>query len=94
LAAVAGIEYGMQAAALHGGLIAGGKRQPTGYLASLRGVALHVARLDDSAFGALRVEARLQRQEAGGLIYDFELRAEDGRPLVSGRAAIAFPRSA
>jgi predicted hotdog family 3-hydroxylacyl-ACP dehydratase len=94
LAAVAGIEYALQAAAVHGGLTAGGSRQPAGYLASLRGVALHIARLDNPNLGTLVVKARLERQEASGLIYSFELRAQDGHSLVSGGAAIALPRPA
>ncbi|MBV1800277.1 hypothetical protein [Siccirubricoccus sp. G192] len=92
--AVAGIEYGLQAAALHGALAAGEVPQPAGYLASLRGVALLAERLDDPALGALRVAARLERQEEGGLIYGFEIGSEAGRMLLSGRAAIALPRLA
>ncbi|MBV1795604.1 phosphotransferase [Siccirubricoccus sp. G192] len=94
LGAVAGIEYGLQAAALHGALAAGEVPQPAGYLASLRGVALLAERLDDPALGALRVAARLERQEEGGLIYGFEIGSEAGRMLLSGRAAIALPRLA
>ena len=45
LAGVCGIEYGLQAAALHGALVAGG-RQPLGYLAALRSVEIVAARLD------------------------------------------------
>ena len=89
LAAICGVEYGLQAAALHGGLRAGAA-QPAGYVASLRGVSVHVDRLDDPSFGELLVEARLEAQEAFGMLYAFELRA--GAKLLSGTAAIALPR--
>ncbi len=93
LAALAGVEYGCQAAALHGALLAGGQRQAGGYLASLRNVALHVARLDDPGFGRLRVMARLERQEAGGMVYSFAIATACSRPLLDGRAAIALARA-
>ena len=91
LAALCGIEYGLQAAALHGALVAG-MAQPAGYAASLRGVALHADRLDDAALGELLVEGRLEMQERFGMVYAFEVRGEAGRALVSGRASIALPR--
>jgi predicted hotdog family 3-hydroxylacyl-ACP dehydratase len=92
LAASCGIEYALQAAALHGGLAAGGTAQPVGFLAALRDVTLHADRLDDRSVGELRVEARLERHEAGGSIYALTLRAQCGRVLLSGRAVIALPR--
>ena len=94
LAAVCGIEYALQAAALHGGLAAGGVPQPCGFLATLRDVTLHAERLDDPALGDLLVEARLQRHEEGGSIYALEVRSISGRTLVSGRAVIALPHIA
>ena len=85
LAATCGIEYALQAAALHGALVAGGVAQPAGFLAALRDVTLHVDRLDDTAIGELHVEARLERHEAGGSIY--ALRASSAsRPSVAVRA--------
>ncbi|GAC1484888.1 MAG: hypothetical protein NVS2B11_10620 [Acetobacteraceae bacterium] len=92
LHAVCGIEYGLQAAALHGALRAGGVAQKAGYAASLRGVVLHADRLDDPALGALLVEARLEAQETFGMVYGFELRSEAGDLLLTGRASIALPR--
>ena len=92
LAAVCGVEYGLQAAALHGALCAGGVAQAAGYAASLRGVVLHVDRLDDPAFAALLVAARCEAQERFGMVYAFEVRACSGRVLVAGRASIALPR--
>jgi predicted hotdog family 3-hydroxylacyl-ACP dehydratase len=91
LPALAGIEYGCQAAALHGALTGGAGLQRPGLIASLRGVGLQVARLDDPGYGVLKVAARLERAEAGGMLYEFALSAEDGRTLLDGRAAIALP---
>ena len=87
-----GIEYGLQAAALHGGLCADGSPQPAGYAATLRSVVLHADRLDDPAFGDLVVGARLEAQERFGMVYAFTVASADGRMLVSGRASIALPR--
>jgi predicted hotdog family 3-hydroxylacyl-ACP dehydratase len=92
LAATCGIEYALQAAALHGALAGGGVAQPAGFLAALRDVALYADRLDDPAIGDLRVHARLERHENGGLIFALELRSQSNRLLLSGRAIIALPR--
>jgi len=91
LAACCGIEYALQAAALHGALTAGGVAQRAGHVAALRAVALHVERLDVAGFGELRVAARLERQEGAGIIYMLDVQAADGTPLLSGRAAVALP---
>lgn len=91
LAACCGIEYALQAAALHGALIAGGVAQRAGYVAALRAVELHVDRLDVAAFGELRVAAALERQEGAGIIYALAVRTADEEPLLSGRAIIALP---
>ena len=92
LAAVCGIEYGLQAAALHGALVAGGAAQPAGYAASLRGVTLQADRLDDPSLGDLWIEVRLEAQEAFGMVYGFDVRSAAGASLVAGRASIALPR--
>jgi predicted hotdog family 3-hydroxylacyl-ACP dehydratase len=92
LAATCGIEYALQAAALHGGLAAGGVAQSAGFLAALRDVTLHVDRLDDPEIGDLHVVARLERLEEGGSIYALELRSQTGSILLAGRAIIALPR--
>ncbi|MDE2582975.1 MAG: phosphotransferase [Rhodospirillales bacterium] len=94
LGAACGIEYGLQAAALHGALralAAGGPRPPPGWFAALRRAELYVDRLDDPSFGALSVAARLERAEPGGMIYGFRLRATGGRLLLRGRASIVLP---
>ena len=92
LAALCGIEYGLQAAALHGALRAGGVAQPAGYVASLRAVTISIDRLDDPAIGALRIEAVLAAEERFGMVYDFAIRSEAEAPLLAGRASIALPR--
>jgi predicted hotdog family 3-hydroxylacyl-ACP dehydratase len=92
LSGLCGIEYGLQAAALHGALLTGNK-QPAGYLAALRSVEIHAERLDDPSLGVLKVTAALQQRGAGGQIYGFQLRSADGAPLLSGRATIVLPES-
>ncbi|HUN39907.1 MAG TPA: hypothetical protein VMU81_06430 [Acetobacteraceae bacterium] len=125
LGAICGIEYGLQAAALHGALVqwgamlavpaveaaaqhttasglraavapagtaATGLGSPTpAYLASLRAVALNVERLDDPVFGLLRVTAEAELVAPSGSIYRFTVASESARPLLRGRATIAFP---
>jgi predicted hotdog family 3-hydroxylacyl-ACP dehydratase len=92
LAGLCGIEYGLQAAALHGALRAGGVAQRAGYAASLRTVTLGVDRLDDAALGELSVEARLEAQERFGMVYGFEIRSQGDAVLLSGHASVALPR--
>lgn len=85
----AGIEFGLQAAALHGALTGGGP-QGAGFLALLRDTVFGCDRLDDPAWGTLLIEATLDRRETAGLVYRFSLRSEGGRLLLSGRAVIAL----
>ncbi|MDT7950744.1 MAG: phosphotransferase [Acetobacteraceae bacterium] len=89
LPAVAGIEFCLQAAAVHGGMLAGAAQRP-GYVASLRAVALHVDRLDDPALAWLIVEATREAQEVAGMSYALTLRSGT-RVLLSGRALIKLP---
>ncbi len=91
LSAVCGVEYGLQAAALHGALLAGGVAQRAGYVARLRDVALGVPYLDDEALGTLTVEATLERSEANGMLYALALSDAAGRVVVSARAGISLP---
>ncbi|MDJ0389540.1 phosphotransferase [Roseomonas sp. E05] len=91
LPAVAGVEYALQAMALHGALTGSGDSQPAGYLASLRGVVLAVARLDDQR-ADLRVSATAVAREARSFIYAFEVAAA-GRVLLSGQAAVILPEA-
>jgi len=81
-------EYGAQAMAIHGGLLARaqGAVAVPGYLVSLRDVELAVARIDDIA-DALDVHA--QRLLAGDGHWQYEFRVEHaGRVLAQGRAAV------
>lgn len=90
LGAACGIEYAAQAMAVHGALMActrGGGTRP-GFLASVRGVQLHVQRLDQIRSDLLACVERVSADERTA-IYAFSLRADE-QVLVSGRAAIAF----
>jgi predicted hotdog family 3-hydroxylacyl-ACP dehydratase len=91
LSGLCGIEYGLQAAALHGGLL-GGHRQAIGRLAALRSVRIFATRLDDPSVGVLEVSAEMALRDKGGLIYGFMLRSAAGATLVTGRATIAMPQ--
>lgn len=86
LAAACGIEYAAQAMAVHGALTAQQSRPRVGFLASVRGVTLHVGRLDDIATD-LQVEAERFSGDGNNVLYDFAVRAE-GRTLLEGRAAV------
>lgn len=88
LAVLCGVEYASQAMAVHGGLTAGGERPAAGYLASLRDLACHVARLDDIAED-LVIDAENLTGEGSRVIYAFTLSA-GGRELLSGRAAVVI----
>ncbi|MGH6631607.1 MAG: hydroxymyristoyl-ACP dehydratase, partial [Burkholderiales bacterium] len=81
-------EYGAQAMAIHGGLLARerGERAPPGFLAVIRELKLQVNRLDDLA-APLQTEARMLLGGAGGWTYEFKASA-GGRPLGSGRVTV------
>ncbi|HTT09980.1 MAG TPA: hydroxymyristoyl-ACP dehydratase [Burkholderiaceae bacterium] len=87
LPAVCGLEYGAQAMALHGALVAGRDAKPrVGLLVAAHELAWQVARLDTIA-GALTVCARCLLGSAYQVAYEFDLR--DGvRSLVHGRASV------
>ena len=89
LAAVCGIEYGLQAAAAHGALAA--PPAEAGWLAAVRAAELAVPWLDEEGFGELAVEATLLHRDAGGFIYAFTLRSQGGQLLVSGSGTIVVP---
>ena len=89
LGAANGIEYAAQAMALHGALLAVRADRPRqGYLTSVRGVRLHVARLDDLP-GELDVRAERLSGDADHVLYRFSV-SHDGRCLVDGRAAVVL----
>ena len=89
LPAACGIEYGAQAMAVHGALLAAdGAPLGAGALASVRGVELLAARLDDVA-GPLRVSAERLGGEGGHVLYAFSV-AGDAGELLHGRAAVVL----
>jgi predicted hotdog family 3-hydroxylacyl-ACP dehydratase len=89
LAAVCGIEYAAQAMAVHGALAGDTGTGPRpGVLASVRGVELFVARLDDIA-ADLEVEAERLSGDGNNVLYRFTLAAA-GRLLLAGRAAVVL----
>lgn len=91
LSAIAGIEYGLQAMALHGAILEGAAPDRPGLLARLRDVEIHLDRLDDPALGTLALEARLEQREAGGLIYRFTVHSAGGILLLAARGMIMRP---
>jgi predicted hotdog family 3-hydroxylacyl-ACP dehydratase len=81
-------EYGAQAMALHGGLLAqaAGVRAQPGMLVSLRDVRFHCDYIDDLP-GTLRIEAR--RLLAGATSWQYSFSVHHGAELLAtGRAAI------
>ncbi|MGA9334613.1 MAG: phosphotransferase [Rudaea sp.] len=81
-------EYGAQAMAIHGGLLArrdGVAAQP-GMLVSLRAVKLHVARIDDIA-GTLDIHAERLLDSGASWQYAFCVKHAQ-RILAEGRAAV------
>jgi predicted hotdog family 3-hydroxylacyl-ACP dehydratase len=87
LPATCGIEYGAQAMAVHGALLSRGRLRP-GLLASVRGVSLRAARLDDVE-GLLRVTAERLSGEDDHILYRFSVACDAGE-LLSGRAAVVL----
>lgn len=92
LAALHLCEYGAQAMAVHGGLLArrehGGKAAP-GMLASLREVAFAVHRIDDIQ-EPLTVVARKKIAGPTGWLYEFEVTV-GARWLARGRVSVIRP---
>ena len=81
-------EYGAQAMAVHGGLLAraAGTVAAPGYLVSLRAVDLRVARIDDLA-GALDVHAECLLAGEASWQYAFRV-VHAGTEIARGRAAV------
>ena len=90
LGAACGVEYAAQAMAVHGQLLSqgGGASAGLSYLVSVRGVELHVARLDDIA-ADLKVEAACIVRNENTILYRFSITAA-GTLLLSGRATIVI----
>jgi len=86
-------EYGAQAMAVHGGLLArdaGGIARP-GLLVALRGVELHVERIDELP-GALECSAEMLSDGDAGWQYAFRIE-HAGALLAEGRAAVMLQPS-
>ena len=98
LGVACGIEYAAQSMAVHGALAGGAPagagpdagitRSEVGFLAGLRDVQLHVARLDDLQ-ADLIADAELIAGDHGSALYEFFLTSE-ARRLLSGRATVVF----
>ena len=89
LGAATGVEYAAQAMAVHGALLAKSDAAPTqGYLTSVRGLSLHVDRLDDLA-GPLRVTAERLSGDARLILYQFHIHHGE-RCLIEGRASVVL----
>ena len=90
LLAPTAIEYASQAMALHGSLCAlPGQAPRAGFLASARGVQLHVPRLDTAA-GPLHVHAQRLLGDGQQAMYRFSVADAQGRLLVEGRATVVL----
>ena len=90
LPAAAALEIASQAMALHGTQNSppgAGAVPRAGFLASVRELRLHVARLDDAP-GPLAVRATLLAGDARQAMYRFELHDAAGRCLAEGRATV------
>jgi predicted hotdog family 3-hydroxylacyl-ACP dehydratase len=98
LGAACGVEYAAQAMAVHGALLAerscanvGTDAPPApraGYLAGVRGVTLHVERLDTIA-EPLTIDAQRMTGDDNTVIYGFSVKA-GAQVLVSGRAVVVL----
>jgi len=84
------VEYGAQAAAVHGGLLAAAlspeARTVAGVLAAVRDLQLEVATLDDLT-GVLQIDAARIAASPAGQQYQFSASCE-GRALARGRVLI------
>ena len=85
-----GIEIAAQAMAVHGALIgdASAGKPRAGFLASVRDVRLHAARLDDVQSDLICDAVRIAG-DGGTALYEFVLRSAAMR-LISGRAAVVL----
>lgn len=81
-------EYGAQAMAIHGGLLAAReqRRAKPGYLASLREVRFHAAEIGQID-APLEVSAEMLATGEGGWMYRFRVSA-GGRELAGGRVSV------
>jgi predicted hotdog family 3-hydroxylacyl-ACP dehydratase len=87
LGAANAVEYAAQAMAVHGALLAD-TTLGAGYLASVRGVRLHVERLDDVE-GDLLIEATRLSGDDAVILYAFTVGTAE-RCLAEGRASVVL----
>lgn len=94
LGAACGIEYAAQAMAVHGALLASPESTGArvGYLISVRGARLRVARLDDIA-DELDIHADCVTRSDHNILYQFSVSAA-GRLLLDGRATVVLDADA
>lgn len=89
LGASIGVEYAAQAMAVHGALLSPSAAVPTqGYLTSIRGLRLHVDRLDDRK-NAIRIHAQRILGDARLILYQFSIE-DDERCLLEGKASVVL----
>lgn len=90
LGAACGIEYAAQAMAVHQALLQADSQltSRSGLLASVRGVTLAVARLDDIA-ASIFASANYVHGDESMVLYEFSV-SDATRVLLAGRATIAF----
>lgn len=88
LPALSAIEYGAQAVAVHGGLLAQGGKPRAGYLANAKNVRWFIERLDQVE-DDLTVDAEKLISEGGRSIYEFSVSAQ-GRLLACGQVAVVL----
>lgn len=88
ISAVHAVEYGAQAMAVHGGLLArqAGEIIGAGYLVSLRNIKLNCKVLNN-LLTDLDVFATQLINNGGNLVYDFEVKNKQ-QSLVSGRVTV------
>lgn len=87
LPAACGLEYGAQAMAIHGALVAGREDKPrVGLLVAAHDLLWRVTRLDTVA-GALTIRARRLLGSPQQVAYEFDV-LDGARSLVSGRASV------
>lgn len=88
LGVACGIEYAAQAMAVHGALLAPADSElaRVGYLVSVRGVSMHVTRLDQLA-AELVISASCMVRGDNNILYEFSVSA-DGKLLLAGRATV------
>lgn len=89
LAAVNGIEYAAQAAALHAVLTDARDSFGGARLGGVSKVKAYRARLDDIE-GEIQIRASVLTAEANGAIYAFSLSVSEGRPVLEGRFTVMY----